>query len=62
MKEVFTKKFWQGVKRTFDEAREGAPPEHKAVDAPAQAIPQDSSSAAAASSPPAPNEQARPPG
>jgi hypothetical protein len=26
MKEVFTKTFWEGVKKTFDEAREGPPP------------------------------------
>jgi hypothetical protein len=26
MKEVFTKSFWEGVKKTFDEAREGPPP------------------------------------
>ena len=25
MKEVLTKKFWQDVKKTFDEAREGPP-------------------------------------
>ena len=25
MKEVFTKSFWEGVKNTFDEAREGRP-------------------------------------
>ena len=26
MKEVFTKSFWEGVKKTFDEAREDPPP------------------------------------
>ena len=26
MKEVFTKSFWEGVKKTFDEACEGPPP------------------------------------
>lgn len=26
MMEVFTKSFWQGVKKTFDEAREDPPP------------------------------------
>jgi len=26
MKEVFTKSFWEGVKKTFDEAHEGPPP------------------------------------
>ena len=25
MKEVFTKRFWEGVKKTFDEAREEPP-------------------------------------
>jgi hypothetical protein len=25
MKEVFTKSFWEGVKKTFDEARKGPP-------------------------------------
>jgi hypothetical protein len=31
MKEVFTKSFWEGVKKTFDEAREGATPEDNAL-------------------------------
>jgi hypothetical protein len=26
MKEVFSKSFWQGVKKTFDESREGPAP------------------------------------
>ena len=26
MKEVFTKSFWEGVKKTFDEALKGPPP------------------------------------
>jgi len=26
MKEVFTKSFWEGVRKTFDEASEGPPP------------------------------------
>jgi hypothetical protein len=26
MKEVLTKNFWQGVKKTFDDARNGTPP------------------------------------
>jgi len=29
MKEVLTKNFWQGVKKTFQDALEGPPPEHK---------------------------------
>jgi len=31
MKEVFTKSFWEGVKKTFDEALEGPPPANTAV-------------------------------
>ena len=34
MKEVLTKSFWQGVKKTFYEALEGPPPTHDAVQAP----------------------------
>jgi hypothetical protein len=34
MKEVFTKGFWKGVKKTFDEAREGAPSEDNAAPSP----------------------------
>ena len=60
MKEVFTKKFWQEVKKTFDEAREGAPPEDKAVGAPAEGS-RTTSPEAPASSPSATNEQAKPP-
>jgi len=29
MKEVFTKSFWEGVKKTFDEARQDPPPADK---------------------------------
>ena len=36
MKEVFTKSFWQSVKKTFDEAREGPPPANSALKTPAQ--------------------------
>jgi hypothetical protein len=35
MKEVLTKSFWQGVKKTFYEALEGPPPTHDASQAPA---------------------------
>lgn len=35
MKEVFSKSFWEGVKKTFDEAREG-PPVDKVVKIPAE--------------------------
>jgi hypothetical protein len=31
VKEVFTKRFWQGVKKTFHDALEGRPPERDAV-------------------------------
>jgi hypothetical protein len=31
MKEVFTKTFWQGVKKTFHEALEDPPPADKAL-------------------------------
>jgi hypothetical protein len=34
MKEVFTKSFWEGVKKTFDEAREGPPLGDKALESP----------------------------
>jgi len=30
MKEVFNKSFWEGVKKTFDEARKGPPPANTA--------------------------------
>jgi hypothetical protein len=39
MKEVFTKSFWQGVKETFDQAREDPPPPSNALQAPAEADP-----------------------
>ena len=35
MKEVLTRSFWQGVKKTFQDALEGPPPEDKASQAPA---------------------------
>jgi hypothetical protein len=35
MKEVFTKSFWEGVKKTFDEAREGPPPMDEVMKFPA---------------------------
>jgi len=34
MKEVFTRSFWEGVKKTFEEAREGPRPADKAFEAP----------------------------
>jgi hypothetical protein len=36
MKEVFTKSFWQGVKKTYYEALESPPPEDGASQAPAE--------------------------
>ena len=36
MKEVFTKRFWEGVKKTFDEALEGPPPADTAPQTPAE--------------------------
>jgi hypothetical protein len=35
MKEILTKSFWQGVKKTFDTALEGRPPTDDASQAPA---------------------------
>jgi hypothetical protein len=39
MKEVFTKSFWQGVKKTFDQALEDPPPAEQALQTPAEADP-----------------------
>ncbi|MGP0075858.1 MAG: hypothetical protein ACLPWF_28410 [Bryobacteraceae bacterium] len=36
MKEVFTKSFWQDVKKTFDQAREDPAPGDNATQAPAK--------------------------
>ena len=36
MKEVLTKRFWEGVKRTFDEAREGPTTKDNASQTPAE--------------------------
>jgi hypothetical protein len=36
MKEVFTKRFWEGVKKTFDEAREDPPPANNASQIPTE--------------------------
>ena len=36
MKEVLTKSFWLGVKKTFYEARDGPPPENSAAQAPVE--------------------------
>ena len=39
MKEVLTKSFWKGVKKTFDEALEGPPPADKSEPIPAESDP-----------------------
>lgn len=31
MKELLTKRFWQGVKKTYDDALKGPPPEEKTL-------------------------------
>jgi len=36
MREIFTKSFWDGVKKTFHEAREGSPPADGASQTPAK--------------------------
>ena len=36
MKEVFTKSFWEGVKKIFDEAREGPPQANTVSQTPAE--------------------------
>jgi len=51
MKEVFTKSFWQGVKRTFDEAKEDPPPADNGVQTPADGDSSASTTLATPSSP-----------
>ena len=51
MKEVLSRSFWQGVKKTFHEALEGRPLEGNAPKAPAEGQPNTSSGAEASSSP-----------
>ena len=36
MKEVFTKSFWEGVKKTFDEVLKGPPPANTTLQTPAE--------------------------
>jgi hypothetical protein len=36
MKELLTKRFWLGVKKTYDDALQGPPPEEKPALPPAQ--------------------------
>jgi len=55
MKEVFTKSFWQGVKKTFEQALEDPPPAHKALGSPAEADPNAPSTSPTPSSPSVPS-------
>jgi len=57
MKEVFTKGFWQGVKKTFDEALEGTTPAETATQTPAEDKPRDSSGSDTPRSPSLSSEQ-----
>jgi len=57
MKEVFTKSFWEGVKKTFDEAREGPPPADSVSQTPAEGDLPSSSSSETPSSPSVSNDQ-----
>jgi hypothetical protein len=52
MKEILTKSFWQGVKKTFHEALEEPPTADHALQAPAEGGPNASSTSATPSSPP----------
>jgi hypothetical protein len=51
MKEVFTKRFWQGVNKTFHEALEDPPPAGNASQPPAESDLSASSTSETASSP-----------
>jgi len=53
MKELLTKKFWQGVKKTYDEAVNGPPAEVTASLPPAEGEPPEVQSA------PSPSNEAR---
>lgn len=57
MKEVLTKSFWEGVKKTFHEALEGPPPADTALQTPAE----DDLSASSTSEKLASPESIRPP-
>lgn len=50
MKEVLTKSFWQGLKKTFDEAREDSPAKLTDSEAPDQTEPNDDTRAKEVSS------------
>jgi hypothetical protein len=66
MKEILTKSFWQGVKKTFHEALEEPPTADNALQTPAEGGPNAASTSATASSPPdplfSPTEQHAAPG
>jgi hypothetical protein len=56
MTEVFSKRFWQGVKKTFDQALEDPPPRSdKPLQNPAEVDPNASSTSAAPTSPSVPS-------
>jgi hypothetical protein len=55
MKEVFSKRFWQGVKKTYSEALEGPPPEDGGPQAPAEG--NLNSSSTSETSPPSPSSE-----
>jgi len=57
MKEVLTKSFWQGVKKTFYEALEDPRPADKTPQAPAEGVPNTSSTSEAPKTPSASSEQ-----
>ena len=57
MREVFTKSFWQGVKKTYYEALESPPPEDGASQAPAEGNLSPSSTSETPSSPSPSSEQ-----
>jgi len=57
MKEVLTKRFWQGVKSTFYEALEDRPPENNAPQAPVAVNPKAISTSEEPSPPSASSEQ-----
>jgi hypothetical protein len=57
MKEVFTKSFWQGVKKTYHEALESQPPEDGALQAPVEGNLSPSPTSETPSSPPPSSEQ-----
>ncbi len=57
MKEVFTKSFWQGVKKAYCEALENPPPEDGASQAPAEGSLNPPSTSEAPSSPSPLSEQ-----